>query len=240
MKPFILESLVRLLPLVLVITSLTLSSRLDPLESFPPNNILGDQAAFLPKQVTPLTISRFTAKIITQTESIPFLTRVEKDPNLELGEESIVQAGKEGQIKKSIQITYYENQEYSQEVTGIEREEPIEEIINQGTKMVGGEADTPDGHLHYQAKLRMWATSYDGQCSGCRGLTFSGTPVRRGVAAVDPNLIPLGTNLYVPGYGFARAEDIGGAIKGKKIDLGFGDLSQANWSARWVDVYLLE
>lgn len=240
MKPLILESLVRLLPLALVITSLTVSSRLDSFENFPPNNVLGDQAAFLPKQINPLTISRFTSTMITQTEPIPFLVRVEKDPNLALGEELVVQTGKEGQIKRSIRLTYYEKQEFSREVVGMEREEPVEKIIAQGKKMIGGETNTPDGNLRYKAKLRMWATSYDGHCPGCRGLTYSGTPVRRGVAAIDPDLIPLGINLYVTEYGFARAEDIGGAIKGKKVDLGFEDLSQGYWSARWVDVYLLE
>jgi 3D (Asp-Asp-Asp) domain-containing protein len=240
MKPSILKSLVRLLPLILIITSLIISPRLNHLESFPKNNVLGDQAAFLPKRINPLTTSRFTSKIIVQAEKIPFLIRVEKDPNLELGEERIVQTGKEGQIKRSIRITYYENQEFSREIVSIERREPIKEVIVQGTKMVSGETNTPDGHIRYQTKLRMWATSYDGHCPDCRGLTYSGTPVQHGVAAVDPNLIPLGTNLYVPGYGFARAEDIGGAIKGKQIDLGFEDLSQGTWSARWIDVYLLE
>jgi 3D (Asp-Asp-Asp) domain-containing protein len=57
--------------------------------------------------------------------------------------------------------------------------------------------------------------------------------------AVDPAVIPLGTNVYIPGYGIGRAEDIGGAIKGRRIDLGFEDIDDGWWSARWVDVYLL-
>jgi len=49
----------------------------------------------------------------------------------------------------------------------------------------------------------------------------------------------LGTNFYVEGYGLCRSEDIGGAIKGNKVDLGFEDVRNGFWSARYTDVYLL-
>jgi 3D (Asp-Asp-Asp) domain-containing protein len=51
------------------------------------------------------------------------------------------------------------------------------------------------------------------------GKTASGLPVGKGVVAVDPELIPLGTRLFVPGYGRAIAADVGVAIKGRIIDL---------------------
>ncbi|MEG2414629.1 MAG: 3D domain-containing protein [Kiritimatiellia bacterium] len=53
------------------------------------------------------------------------------------------------------------------------------------------------------------------------GLTASGRKARTGTAAVDRSLFPLGTVFYVPGYGYARGEDVGGAIKGNHIDLWF-------------------
>lgn len=72
------------------------------------------------------------------------------------------------------------------------------------------------------------------------GLTLLETPVRRGVAAVDPELIPLGTELYIEGYGFARAEDIGGAIKGKHIDLFMESKKEAfAWGRKEVKTWIL-
>ncbi|MBU1110852.1 3D domain-containing protein, partial [Patescibacteria group bacterium] len=59
------------------------------------------------------------------------------------------------------------------------------------------------------------------------------------VCAVDRSEIPLGTLMYVNGYGLCRAEDIGGSIKGDRIDLGFEDVENGFWSARWTMIYLL-
>ena len=69
------------------------------------------------------------------------------------------------------------------------------------------------------------------------GKTALGVPVRRGVVAVDPKLIPLGTKLHVPGYGSALAADVGWAIKGRIIDLWFPSTEQAReWGRRTVTI----
>lgn len=69
--------------------------------------------------------------------------------------------------------------------------------------------------------LIMEATAYSASPAEgtADGITASGTKARRGTAAVDPKVIPLGTRLWVEGYGYAVAEDTGGAIKGMRIDL---------------------
>jgi 3D (Asp-Asp-Asp) domain-containing protein len=88
----------------------------------------------------------------------------------------------------------------------------------------------------------VFATKYDGDCYGCSGRTYSGTSVAQGVCATDPKVIALGTNFYVedvPGYGACRAEDIGGAIKGNRIDLGYENAENHLWGAGYTDVYLL-
>ena len=69
------------------------------------------------------------------------------------------------------------------------------------------------------------------------GKTALGVPVRKGVVAVDPKVIPLGTKLHVPGYGAALAADVGYAIKGRIIDLWFPSTSQARaWGRQTVTI----
>jgi len=74
------------------------------------------------------------------------------------------------------------------------------------------------------------ATAYTAYCRGCSGITSTGIDLRSNpnqkVIAVDPRIIPLGTKVYVEGYGYATANDTGGGIKGNKIDLFIPDFSE--------------
>ena len=100
-----------------------------------------------------------------------------------------------------------------------------------------------DRSFDYSKVLVMNATSYtnDPSENGGYGTTRLGTPLRYGVVAVDPKVIPLGTKLYIEGYGYAVAEDTGGAIKGNRIDLCFTSRAQAdNFGRRNVKVYILK
>ncbi|RYL94394.1 peptidoglycan-binding protein [Sporolactobacillus sp. THM7-4] len=89
------------------------------------------------------------------------------------------------------------------------------------------------------------STGYTAYCSGCSGTTATGIDLRKNpnikIVAVDPSFIPLGTKLYVEGYGYAIAGDTGGAIKGRKIDLLFSSNSDAlQWGRRTVKVKVVE
>jgi 3D (Asp-Asp-Asp) domain-containing protein len=95
-------------------------------------------------------------------------------------------------------------------------------------------------------KLTMKSTAYHKSTCGKDegdpeyGITAKGKNLVRGIVAVDPDVIPLGTHLYIPGYGCAVAGDTGGAIKGYKIDLSFDTLDEAwNWKNPIVEVYIL-
>jgi 3D (Asp-Asp-Asp) domain-containing protein len=82
--------------------------------------------------------------------------------------------------------------------------------------------------------LTVLATGY-----ALRGRTASGMPTGWGIAAVDPAVIPLGTRMTVPGYGTAVAADVGGAIRGARIDLWFPSVARARaWGARTVTIRL--
>jgi uncharacterized protein YabE (DUF348 family) len=92
-----------------------------------------------------------------------------------------------------------------------------------------------------QSAMQMVATAYTASCYGCSGITATGRPAGHGIVAVDPGVIPLGTRLYIPGYGFAVAGDTGGAIRGWRIDLGFNSLRDALlFGRRSVTVYRLK
>lgn len=89
--------------------------------------------------------------------------------------------------------------------------------------------------------LTMIATAYSAYDDGNGSRTYGGHPVRRGLVAVDPSVIPLGTRLYIEGYGYAVADDIGSAIKGNRIDLAFDSYSEAiQFGRRPVTVYILD
>src|ERR1700679_3760653 len=90
--------------------------------------------------------------------------------------------------------------------------------------------------------MTMIATAYTPHCrDGCTGITAMGQRAGRGIVAVDPRVIPLGTRLYIPGYGNALAGDTGGAIVGKRIDLGMEtEIEALQWGRRTVTVYVLQ
>lgn len=97
---------------------------------------------------------------------------------------------------------------------------------------------------NYRKVIQMTATAYapgaadNGQWGNS---THVGTTVKKGIAAVDPNVIPLGSRLWVEGYGEAVAEDTGSAIKGNRIDLAFNSRSEAqDYGIKDVKVYLLK
>lgn len=91
-----------------------------------------------------------------------------------------------------------------------------------------------------KATLRMLATAYTAGCTGCSGFTAIGARAGHGIVAVDPRVIPLGTHLYIPGYGHAVAGDTGGAIHGNRIDLGFDSYADAmRFGRRLVQVYVI-
>ena len=100
---------------------------------------------------------------------------------------------------------------------------------------------TAQGQIHFQRTLYMEASAYLPSDGGGSGITATGMAARQGVVAVDPDVIPLGTRLYIPGYGLAVAADTGGAIVGSKIDLCMEDYTSAiNFGRRDVQVYVLD
>lgn len=91
----------------------------------------------------------------------------------------------------------------------------------------------------YRRKFQVEATAYTGGI-GCGEYTSNGHKLRRGYIAVDPKVIPLGTEVFIDGYGFAIADDIGGSIKGKTIDVAFNSHEEAiKYGRQKTTIYIL-
>ncbi|MEC5424376.1 LysM peptidoglycan-binding domain-containing protein [Virgibacillus sp. C22-A2] len=93
--------------------------------------------------------------------------------------------------------------------------------------------------------ISVTATAYTAGCDGCSGITSTGINLNEDpnakVIAVDPTVIPLGSKVYVEGYGHAVAGDIGSAIKGNKIDLHVPTKDEAySWGVRTVEVTIVD
>lgn len=77
------------------------------------------------------------------------------------------------------------------------------------------------------------------------GITYSGVKVKRDLystVAADPSVFPIGTILFIPGYGYGVVADTGSAIKGNKIDLYFDSVQEVykEWGKRTVDVHIIQ
>ncbi|SEI00406.1 3D (Asp-Asp-Asp) domain-containing protein [Halobacillus karajensis] len=88
------------------------------------------------------------------------------------------------------------------------------------------------------------ATAYTAWCEGCSGVTYTGIDLRahpdQKVIAVDPNIIPLGSKVRVPGYGIAVAGDIGGDIEGHRIDIFIAQQEDAlDYGRQQIEVEIL-
>ena len=130
-------------------------------------------------------------------------------------------------------------------INSVVSQEPVNAIVEKGTKDKPKEDQSASLQGRNVKKvIVMQATAYD-PTAGSK--TAMGTRARVGAVAVDPRVIPLGSKLYIesmdgfPTYGYAVAEDTGGAIKGNRIDLFYSTNAQANkFGRRNVKVYVLD
>lgn len=187
-----------------------------------------------------LSIAHITSRSVKTSErQVEVQTVREPDDQLAKGEESVVQTGTPGTEKIAEEILFENGKEVKRQIIS---HEPIvamvPTIVKEGTR----ENVVPTaGDMRYKEIITMDASAYLPSDGGGSGITATGMVAERGVVAVDPSVIPLGTRLYIPGYGMAIAGDTGGAIIGNRIDLVMESYSEAmNFGRRSVEVYVLE
>ncbi|SHK06111.1 Uncharacterized conserved protein YabE, contains G5 and tandem DUF348 domains [Clostridium cavendishii DSM 21758] len=185
-------------------------------------------------------VTRVETKLVSEKQQIDFDTVVNPDENLDKSVTKLIQEGELGEKEVTYKVVYENGQEKNKKVVGEKvLKDPKNKVLVKGTISTlvlsrGGDM------LKYKKQMSMVATAYAGD-----GITATGVVPRRvlngmSTIAVDPSVIPLGTKVYVQGYGYAIAQDTGGLIKNRKIDLFMNSESEANtWGVRSVNVYIV-
>lgn len=201
-----------------------------------------------------ISVIKVDVKVIEKEVEAPFKTIKKKNKELSHKQSKILVQGVNGRNKVKCKEYYAGDKLIKEEVIHVETlVKPIDQVFEEGTKDV---FTNDRGDFTARKAIKMMATAYEAgpRSTGKRpgdkgyGITASGARAKRGTVAVDPRVIPLGTKLYiksltpgVPDYGFAIAQDTGGAIKGNKIDLFMDTVWEClQFGRRPVMVYILQ
>ena len=191
-----------------------------------------------------VTVVRVKKTFEDRKQTVPFEVVKKADPTLLKGKEKVVQNGKSGLVVSKVEKVYEDGKLVSAKVVNkLVKTPSVNTIIAVGTKQMpkvtvlskhspAVETLSKKG-ITFDAKqvlknVTLTAYSAGEESTGKKkgdhgyGMTASGTRVSEGrTIAVDPKVIPMGWWVYIEGIGFRRAEDTGGAVKGKKIDVYF-------------------
>ncbi len=200
-----------------------------------------------------ISIIRVDQKTVVESTPVPFKTITKENNRVDKGVKNTVREGKEGVREKTFTVVFENGKQITKQlVKDVVATNPLDKIVEVGTVLnyKTSRGDT----LRFSKVMSMRATSYTasfadtGKSPGDPGfgITATGARVKKGIIAVDPKVIPLGTRVYVevPGmaadYGYAVAADVGGAVKGNTIDVYLDSTSASNaWGVKKVKVYIL-
>ena len=183
-----------------------------------------------------IKVARVEQKTVEKDVMVAYLTERREAPTLSRGMSRITRPGKPGTERQVWQVTYRDGKEVdSQMVRSQIASPPVVEIVDYGTKALtisrGGQT------YRYSQEMNMVASAYTYTGNN----TASGVAPYVGAVAVDPRAIKIGTRMYIEGYGYAKAIDTGGDIKGNRIDI-FMETERRcrQWGVRRVKAYILE
>lgn len=182
-----------------------------------------------------IKVTRVEVRTETVEEELAYGVVRRQDLELERGITRIIQRGQKGLQRTEYRVIYEDGQEVKREIVKQEvLKAPVPQIV-----AVGALSQVSRGGQTLRFKHAFWATATAYTHTGRR--TATGAIPRVGTVAVDPEVIPLGSRLYIEGYGFGIAQDVGSGIQGERLDV-FLDTEEAarRWGVRQVKVYVLE
>lgn len=184
-----------------------------------------------------IRIVRVVESVALAQKSIPYGIHNELTADLELDQQTLIRGGEPGLAVARLRTRLEDGMQVSQisEAESLVRP-PQDQVLGVGTRVVMRSAVVDGVTFEYWRALQFYATSY---CPADTGsdITASGQRLTNGMVAIDNHYIPFGTQMYVPGYGYAVAADTG-AFSGRWIDLGYLDQDYKPWHG-WVTVYFL-
>ncbi|TMN22316.1 G5 and 3D domain-containing protein [Lentibacillus cibarius] len=201
------------------------------------------------KKDTPVIITRI--KKVTEEVKAPIDYQVEKreDSSLAKGKRHVIAKGKEGLVVKEYEVTKENGKEINRElIDKTVKRKSESRIVAIGTKVSEQNLTTLSDKSSSDKSgkvMYMNATAYSSNCSGCSGITATGINLNKNpnkkIVSVDTSVIPLGTKVWIEGYGTAIAADTGSHIVGNRIDLHFPSRSSAlNFGRKTVKVKVLD
>ncbi|MEE9217211.1 MAG: ubiquitin-like domain-containing protein [Anaerolineales bacterium] len=192
-----------------------------------------------------IQLVRVREEVHMEQQPLSFDTLYQPLESLRIDRQQVLQPGAYGVTTNRIRVRSEDGVEVGRTLEGEwVAQEPTPQIIGYGTQIQIQTVATSDGPLDYWRAVDMYATSYSPSRAGVSpdarnfGITASGKRLVKGLVAIDRSLIPFGTLMYVPGYGYAEAADTGSGVKGRWIDLGYEDDNWISWSGN-VTVYFL-
>jgi len=191
----------------------------------------------LGQETTALKPSGPSMQVMTEYRlaDVPVQTEVRESDELPPGMHKVLQEGSPGLKRQVVKLTTVNGNTEEQVIHEFQLNTPKKRVIIENSKPVSGEI-LDLAKLKVVKSFTVEATAYT--YTGNR--TATGLNPRVGLIAVDPKVIPLGSRVYVDGYGYAIAADTGGAIRGNKVDVFFPTLREClDWGRRPVRLYLL-